>query len=428
MRLRLRLRMRFLLALAFVALFASTAHALGFGLDDFGPYVNLDGDKCYFFRVPGTPKLPTRFPLGSPFEQYRKPWIVFLGDNKDPYHAIPRGRDIVSHSFQVFFDKENPNKIIGISEYLPRNESPQAFSGGHYNEELLYSEPVQLFEETGVPKGYFEYEPGHPKFEYLIEHYFKPENFEGRGVLAVSQVGGEYAFLAQSCTIGGSVQLNGGRMLNRMRMFGLNGFSVRFRDQIQAVEAFLQTPAGRLTLRIVATSVRAGVAVFSGGRAGAIWTAGALRSAGSWVRMNLVRLTRFGGTRVPYVGAASFLLLAVNFALHAGHDGLQATTIGFGVGMVTSAFVTGAVVGAAWLAGRVISANAAGACARWVGSRFIPVVGWVLLALDTFLIGASYYYGVEITWGKIWDVITGEIDKPTVIAGPTAPDENLYLN
>jgi hypothetical protein len=137
--------------------------------------------------------------------------------------------------------------------------------------------------------------------------------------------------------------------------------------------------------------------------------------------MNLSFFRRVGGARVPYVKAGTPILLGVNMLLHLIKGKFDPmVVVGFGTGLVTFTAASATLTGAAWLGGRLISATAAKTAARFMWTRFIPVVGWVLLAADTFLVGCSLYYGVDITWGKIWDAWTGELDKPTSIPPPPA--------
>ncbi|HZS40028.1 MAG TPA: hypothetical protein VFF06_24515 [Polyangia bacterium] len=146
--------------------------------------------------------------------------------------------------------------------------------------------------------------------------------------------------------------------------------------------------------------------------------------------MNMTRMARIGNARVPYLGRAFGLLGVLNFAVHAAKDGPEATLVGFGQGLITYAIATRVVIVASFVGARMLGSRVTyAATARFVGTRIIPVVGWIILALDTFLLAASWYYDVEITWGKIWEAITGKLDKPQVLAGPPpAADQALYLD
>jgi hypothetical protein len=163
---------------------------------------------------------------------------------------------------------------------------------------------------------------------------------------------------------------------------------------------------------------------------------GAVETARPSEGLNLTRLRRIGGARIPYTPSIGGAMMGVSFALHASKDGLGPTLVGAGVGVV--AWETGtratvwAVGSAARLGGRAVAGRAAGVVAGRVatkiGTRAIPIVGEVLLAADIALFISNKIVGYDATWGEVWDAWTGKLDAPTRIAGlPPPPDQALYV-
>ncbi len=147
-----------------------------------------------------------------------------------------------------------------------------------------------------------------------------------------------------------------------------------------------------------------------------LWRAQAERGPSN---LNLTNIVRLGNARIPYTPSIGGALMGLSFALHASKYGVIPSTVSAGVGVLAWEVGTRATIE---LAGLV-----AGRIGTKVATRAIPVIGEALLVADVALFITNRIVGAEATWGDVWNYYTGQLDKPTYLAGPPPPpDQNFY--